>query len=319
MSPFRVLTVGETMALLDPADDGPPALGTSMALRVAGAESNYAVALRRLGVDVAWASRLGADPLGDLVLSALGGEGVDLRWVRRSPERPTGLYLKFREGGRTSVLYYRGGSAASELGPGDVPDEALEGIDLLHLSGITTGIAAGGTELLAGLAERAHAAGAMVVFDPNWRPPLWDGFAAAERAARPIYPWADWYLCGLEEGRGLFGVDGEEALFAALEAAGLPRAAVRVGARGTLVRDAAGTIVEVPPVRLVEVVDEVGAGDGFAAGFAFGLLSGWEPERCARAGNVVAAAALAGTGDWETYPHLADVQDDFGITDQGGT
>jgi sugar/nucleoside kinase (ribokinase family) len=304
------------MALLDPESDGRFALGTRLELRIAGAESNYAVALRRLGVDVAWVSRLGDDPLGDLVVSALEAEGVDLRWVRRSPERPTGLYLKFREGGRTTVLYYRRGSAASELAPEDVPEEALEGIDLLHLSGITTGIAPRGTELLAGLAERARGAGALVVFDPNWRPPLWERFEEAERAARPIYPHVDWYLCGLEEGNGLFGTDGEEALFAALERAGMPRAAVRVGARGALVRGAGGGLVEVPPIRLVEVRDEVGAGDGFAAGFAFGLLRGWEPERCARAGNAVAAAALAGTGDWETYPRLEEVREDLGITDE---
>jgi len=58
----------------------------------------------------------------------------------------------------------------------------------------------------------------------------------------------------------------------------------------------------VPPLRVEDVVDEIGAGDGFAAGFAFGLLSGWTTHDCAHAGNRVAAAALRGTGDWETFP-----------------
>ena len=62
------------------------------------------------------------------------------------------------------------------------------------------------------------------------------------------------------------------------------------------------------PSRLEDVVDEVGAGDGFAAGFAYGLLQGWPHTRCANAANVVAAGALRGGGDWETYPHLADVE-----------
>ncbi len=60
-----------------------------------------------------------------------------------------------------------------------------------------------------------------------------------------------------------------------------------------------------------DVVDEIGAGDAFAAGFAYGLLEGWEPRDCARAGNVLAAHALRGTGDCETAPRLADVADDL--------
>jgi sugar/nucleoside kinase (ribokinase family) len=75
-------------------------------------------------------------------------------------------------------------------------------------------------------------------------------------------------------------------------------------------RGEAGAVVGgelVPPPRLARVVDEIGAGDGFAAGFAYGLLQGWEPERCTHAANVIAAFALRGTGDWETLPRLEDV------------
>jgi 2-dehydro-3-deoxygluconokinase len=88
----RVLTAGETMALLDPVD-GAIGDGTTFRLRVGGAESNFAIALRRLGIDVTWISRLGLDPFGDLVASTLAGEGVDLRFVHRDRERPTGVYF----------------------------------------------------------------------------------------------------------------------------------------------------------------------------------------------------------------------------------
>jgi 2-dehydro-3-deoxygluconokinase len=83
---------------------------------------------------------------------------------------------------------------------------------------------------------------------------------------------------------------------------------IRVGARGAIVDG-----VEVPPPRTASVVDEVGAGDAFAAGFVYGLLEGRSPVECASAGNVIAACALAGTGDWETLPLLADVQSDLAI------
>jgi 2-dehydro-3-deoxygluconokinase len=290
---MRVLTVGETMALLDPLDDG-----STYKLRIGGAESNFAVALTRLGVRVTWVSRLGSDGFGDLVEGTLTREGVDVR-AERDPDRPTGCYFKQRAGGNTSMLYYRAGSAASALDPDDVPDEALDGADLVHLTGITTALGPGPRALVHDVARRARERGITVVLDPNYRPTLWDGPADAATAL----PEADWLLCGLDEGNLLFGTDSPETLAEAIGA----QVAIRVGERGALVNED-GRLVEVRPLRLEDVVDDVGAGDGFAAGFAYGLLHGWPPTRCANAGNVVAAGALRSGGDWETYPRLAEIE-----------
>jgi 2-dehydro-3-deoxygluconokinase len=292
----RVVTAGETMALLDPERDGELELGDLLRLRIAGAESNFAVALARLGVSVAWISRLGADRLGALVRGALEAEGIDLRWVAEDADAPTGLFYKWRAGGRSSVAYYRHGSAASRLSPADAPDEALAGADLVHLTGITMALGAGPRELVLSLARRARAAGAIVMFDPNYRPALWDGPDAAAAAIEPILEHIDWYLCGAGEGE----------LSALAERAG--GAVVRTGEGATRV-STGGRVVEVAPQRAEEVVDEIGAGDAFAAGFAYGLLRGWDPEACTRAAHVIAGWALRGTGDWETLPHLHDVQD----------
>jgi 2-dehydro-3-deoxygluconokinase len=300
----RVLTAGETMALLDPLE-GRIGAETTFRLRVAGAESNFAIALRRLGVEAAWVSRLGADSLGDLVASTLAGEGLDLRHVRRDPVRPTGLYFKERRDGATRVFYYRAGSAASVLEPADVPDDALDGVVLVHLTGITAALSPSARELVLDLARRARARGIRVLFDPNYRAALWESPAAAASSLRDVVPSVDWYLCGAEEGNLLFGTRSPDELVEAVTGAGAQGVAVRIGARGALVTEGS-ELVEVPPLRLEEVLDEVGAGDGFAAGFAYGLLEGWEPRACARAGNVVAAAALGGTGDWETYPRLEE-------------
>jgi 2-dehydro-3-deoxygluconokinase len=282
------------MALLDPLEDGEPMPGMPLTLRFAGAESNFAIALSRLGVRVAWASRLGRDPFGDMIEEGLAREGVDLRWVKRDDAR-TGLFLKWRSRGRNDVAYYRAGSAASRLSPEDVPDEALEGIRLVHLTGITMAISESGRELVLDLALRAKERGALVVFDPNFRPALPDTPEAAAARQRDVLPYVDWYLCGEGEAQLLWG------------AAEIPaRSVIRVGAQGAIVDG-----VEVPCPRRVEVVDEIGAGDAFAAGFAYGLLEGWDAPACAHAGNVVAACALSGTGDWETLPRLADVAADL--------
>jgi 2-dehydro-3-deoxygluconokinase len=303
----RVVTAGETMALLDPVDDGELELGGLLALRIAGAESNFAVGLARLGVPVTWISRLGADRLGALVRAALAEEGVDLRWVREDPDAPTGLFYKWRADGRTSVAYHRRGSAASRLAPADVPDEALAGASLVHLTGITMALGDGPRALVLDVARRARAAGATVVFDPNYRPALWDGPQAAAAAMEPVLEHVDWYLCGAGEGETLLGASDAHGVLGALAARGVGGAVVRVGERGALVA-AGGEVSEVAPARREEVVDEVGAGDAFAAGFAYGLLEGWAPERCTHSANVVAAAALRGTGDWETLPRLDEVR-----------
>jgi sugar/nucleoside kinase (ribokinase family) len=288
------------MALLAPDADGAPRQGMAFSLRCAGAESNFAIALQRLEIGAAWISRLGTDVLGDLVHDALGEEGVDLRWVVRDPNAPTGLFLKWRADSTGHNLYYRRGSAASRLRPTDVPDAALDGVNAVHLTGITTALSASARETVLDVARRAHARGISISFDPNYRPALWDDPAAAAAAHRELLPLVRWYLCGLDEGRCLFGVPDAPALFDVLETAGVGGVIVRVGADGALVR-ADGAIVTVPPPRVVDIFDEIGAGDGFAAGFTWGWLTGCDTVDAVRAGHVVAASALGASGDWESY------------------
>ncbi|NUS47334.1 MAG: sugar kinase [Gemmatimonadaceae bacterium] len=300
---MTVLTVGETMALFDPARDGPPATGSPYTLRFAGAESNFAVALARLGVGARWVSRLGDDPVGDLIVRTLESEGVDTRWVTRDREAGTGAFMKTRDRGRAHVQYFRRGSAASRLVPGDLPDDAFAGVRALHLTGITQALSDGARATVHHAAECAGRLGVHVTFDANFRPALWRDGAEARRAQDPVLPLVDWYLCGIEEARALWGPGTVEALDARIRGAGARSVVIRVGERGAFVT---GRIVA--PPQVVEVLDEIGAGDAFDAGFVYALLLGHDPPHCVHAGHVVAAYALRGTGDWETLPHLADVQ-----------
>ena len=299
----RVVTVGETMALLDPVRDGELALGDLMRLRFAGAESNFAVGLARLGVPVAWVSRLGRDRVGALVRGTLAGEGVDVSWVAEDANAPTGLFYKWRVEGRTSVAYHRRGSAASRLSPADVPDEALAGAAVVHLTGITMALGEGPRALVLDVARRARSGGAVVTFDPNYRPALWEAPEAAAAAMEPVLEHVSWYLCGAAEGALLLGDDAA----AALAACGVDGAVVRTASGSRVV--AGGSVHEVALTRRETVVDEIGAGDAFAAGFVHALLQGWEVPDCVRAAHTIAAWALRGTGDWETLPRLDEVRD----------
>jgi sugar/nucleoside kinase (ribokinase family) len=293
------------MGLLDPDED--LSYGSRFSLRMAGAESNFAIALARLGVPSRWISRVGEDPIGTMIVDALAGEGVDVSRVRRDPGAPTGMYYKARAGGVTAVHYYRHGSAASRLAAGDVPDEALDGVALVHLTGITMALSPSAAGLVADVAARASARGMRVTFDLNWRPSLWEGPVAARRAYERVLPLADWVLCGAEEGAILFGGSTPGETIAALRDAGAGDAVVRVGARGAALLEA-GREVIVPPEQLIDVVDEVGAGDAFAAGFVYALLQGAAPRIATATGNRLAAYALRGSGDWETLPGAEELE-----------
>jgi 2-dehydro-3-deoxygluconokinase len=205
----RVLTVGETMALLDPTADGRIVSGMEFSLRIAGAESNFAIALQRLGVPVTWISRLGTDALGDVVYEALQNEGLDLSYVRRV-DAPTGMFLKWRSESKTRVLYYRKNSAASGLEPSDVPEDALQGTALVHLTGITPALGESARQTVVDVARRARLRGIPVLFDPNYRPALWSDPREAAAAHEELLAFVDWYMCGHEEGSLLWGTSDED-------------------------------------------------------------------------------------------------------------
>ncbi|MGZ8725381.1 MAG: sugar kinase [Aeromicrobium sp.] len=312
-----VLTLGEACVLLDPLEDGDVELGMRFQLRVSGSEANMSIALARLGVDARWVSRVAADPMGDLVWRTLLGEGVDLQFASRDPEGFTGLAFKFRRRGVVSLVYYRRGSSAARLQPEHLVDAALEGIHLLHLTGITPALGSGPRALVRAAAERAKARGIPVTFDLNYRPALWDEPEAAALACGEILPFVSWVLCGLEEGRRVFGGDDRVDLAARIRASGAGGAIIRVGADGAWV-SSGDRMVHVPGVHVDRVIDENGAGDAFDAGFAYGLVRGIDGVKAAGLGNLLGARALAGTGDWEMLPRLADIEADLANLERTG-
>jgi 2-dehydro-3-deoxygluconokinase len=301
----ELVTLGESMVVFWPEGTGPLRHADRFRRSLAGAESNVAVGVARLGHAARWIGRLGDDEFGRYAWNTLRGEGVDLAWARRDPRAPTGIMFKERlAGGDSRVFYYRHGSAGSRLDADDVDPAALEGARWLHVTGITPALGAGPARAVRRAVALAKAHGVRVSFDPNYRARLW----SAEEA-RPVLlelaRQADALLLSEDEGTLLFGVRGADEVVEQALALGCQLVVVKRGAQGAVLAHpepgAAPRVAPVPPYP-VSVVETTGAGDAFAAGFLSGLLEGWPPEEAARLGALCGALACTVAGDWEGLP-----------------
>jgi 2-dehydro-3-deoxygluconokinase len=302
-----VVTFGETMALFAPRETGPLRYVAEYRLKMGGTESNVAIALARLGIEVGWFSRLGDDELGRFIVHNVRGEGVDTSRVIVDPAAPTGLYLKeISAVGETTVYYYRSGSAASRMRPDDLDVEYLTDARWLHVTGITPALSENCRETVERAIELGRAAGLDVSFDPNMRLKLW----TAEQAREVMFPLirrSTILLGGIEELSLLLQVDSPDAAADWALEQGLSLAVVKLGADGALVATASERRT-IPPYTIPRVVDTVGAGDGFDAGFIAARLLGRDPWQAAELGNVVGAHALMVEGDYEGYPTMAEAE-----------
>lgn len=292
--PVEVCCLGETMLLVAPRDGRALRGGAECLLGTAGAESNVATYLARLGHRVRWVSRLGTDALGTIVLDDVRASGVDTSAVERVGVAPTGVMFKDPGPAGTAVTYYRAGSAASTM---DVPflravtDPAPA---VLHTTGITPALSPACRELTDALVARPT--GALLSFDVNHRPALWAGDAGPvllgyARAADVVF-------VGLDEAHRLWGTATADAV-----------AELVTGPTWLVVKDADREAVcfhpggrAAVPSPPVDVVEPVGAGDAFAAGWLSGLLRGLDEREKLRLGHHLAGTALRSAGDQGTVP-----------------
>jgi 2-dehydro-3-deoxygluconokinase len=299
-----VLTFGETMALMRADQVGPLAHASTMSLGIGGSESNVAVGLQRLGVQAVWCGRVGLDGLGQLVEREIRAEGVDVR-IAVDPSAPTGLMIKERRTPATQrVSYYRAGSAGSRIAPEDVDEQLITQAGLLHVSGITPALSPQAAATLRYAIDAARAAGVPVSFDLNYRGNLW----SCERAGsvyRDIIPLADIVFAGDDEAAIAVGAGGPEELARRIAALGPGQAVIKLGAEGALAL-VNGQLFRREAVA-VDVVDTVGAGDAFVAGYLAEFITGRGPEDRLTTAAATGAFACLVPGDWEGFPRRSEL------------
>jgi 2-dehydro-3-deoxygluconokinase len=293
-----VLCVGEPLITLSSADGSP--LDSTRELRVStgGAEFNVAVHLARLGVAARFAGQVGDDPWGRRLLATLAEEGVGTSSVLVHPRRRTGCYLK--EPG--AVYYYRSGSAGSALS--QLPEGAHDDVTHVHLTGITPALSAECARLVRAELVRAGPTGAgcwTTSFDINYRPALWPPEQAG-RALLDLARLASYVFVGLDEAHALWGCATADEIRGLIPAPA--ELIVKDGPRPAVAYTTDGEVVSAEP-RPTEIVDVVGAGDAFAAGYLAARLPGdnaqprpsGSAQRALRAGHAIAAAVIASPSD----------------------
>ncbi|MGN6724203.1 MAG: sugar kinase [Marmoricola sp.] len=281
-----VLCVGEPLISLTPAPHTSLSVADEVHLGVGGAELNVALHLARLGVDVAYAGAVGEDPFGTRLRRVLSAAGVDCAELRDAPG-PTGAYFK-EPGEQTRMLYYRTGSAGSQLRP--LPAESLDRFGLVHVTGVTFGLQGeiARTVDLLGARPRSW----RISFDVNFRPALWSAAEAGPVLLQAAQS-ANLVFVGRDEAEAVWGTDDSQQI------------QKLVGAEVELVIKDGPHDVEVwadgewwrstPPA--ITVVDPIGAGDAFAAAYLVARLRGCDPVASAEQGHALAGQVMSRVGD----------------------
>jgi 2-dehydro-3-deoxygluconokinase len=303
-----VVTFGESMALFR-AEAGEPLRTARHFIRsVAGAESNLAIGLTRLGCQAGWFGRVGDDPLGLGILDVLRGEGVDISRAIVDHSAPTGVLVRDTHAERRiDVAYARSGSAGSRLSPADLDAAYLTSAAILHVTGITPALSRDALEATAEAVRLASEAGVTVSFDPNLRRRLWPDPVQARQVLLPLAERSKIVLLGHAEATLLTGqkTAGEAAKW--LADRGVETVAVKLGADGAVgFSNGASYHGAALPVH---PVDPIGAGDAFDAGFLWARLQGADLPGCVAEGNLAAGLSIQACGDIEGLPYRREMEE----------
>ena len=311
MKQLDVVTIGEAMAMFIAQQAGDLTAAERFVKRIAGAELNVAIGLARLGFQVGWVSRVGDDSFGRFTLQQLAKEGVDHHCVTTDARYRTGFQLKSRvdDGSDPEVEYFRQGSAASHLSPEDFNADYFGNARHLHLSGVAAAISDSSLALTQHAAKEMRVRGKTISFDPNLRPVLWRSEAEMRKQLNLLAEYADWVLPGEKEGFILTGYHQPEAIADFYLDKGVRAVVIKTGCDGAWYKTAEGEKGQVAPIRVDNVVDTVGAGDGFAVGLISALLEGKSLPQAILRGNKIGSLAIQVAGDSEGLPTRAALGD----------
>lgn len=304
----KTMLVGEPMGLFISQTEGEFEDVSSYTLAIAGAELNVAIGMARLGHSVAYFTKVGNDPFGKRVVKTMAASGLDTGAVIFSEKYPTGFMFKSKvSSGDPSIFYFRKGSAASTLSPEDIEALAIDEYTALHMTGITPALSDSTREAVFALVDKARENGLFYSFDPNLRPQLWGSEAQMVECINKLAAMSDLFLPGIKEAKILCGKTEPEEIAKFYRDLGAKAVAIKLGAEGAYYSSDEGSGY-VEGFKVEEVVDTVGAGDGFAAGVLSGLNDGLALGEAVRRGNAVGAIQVMSIGDNDGLPYRSELE-----------
>jgi 2-dehydro-3-deoxygluconokinase len=290
-----LVTLGEVLLRL--AIPSPARFETANVLdiQIGGAEANVAAACARLGLRTAWISALPENAWGERVRRELSGHGVDCTHVRILPRTRLGVYfLEYGIAPRpVQVLYDRRESAFSQLTPEGVDWEPIRRARLVHLSGITPALGRNARAL----AERILEEATTVSFDVNYRATLWTPEEARD-FAEFVLPRARYVFLGRAEAETVFRLEGSAEMILNSLSRRAPKAVIALlqGSEGSTILD--GDRIWRPTIQhRVQMIDPIGAGDAYVAGYLWAALRGQSSQDSANIAATVAALKCSMWGD----------------------
>lgn len=313
----RIVTFGEIMMRLEPPGYARLVQTDSFGVVFGGAEANVALGLASLGDDAAFVTRLPAHAMGDAAVNSLRRYGVDTRHIVRGGSR-VGIY--FNEKGadlRGGVcIYDRAHSAISEASEADFDwDEILRGADHFHLTGITPALGRQMPDICIEACRAAHRAGAVVSFDLNYRSKLWS-VDEARPVLAAICRKADVLIANAGQARDILGAGAEGDVCGSddlcrdiagrlCEKYGFSHVALTVRRSISafdnriwgLVYNAKSGECAFSRRYDVHIVDRVGGGDAFAAGYIHAAHAGMTDAGCASFATAAEALKHSIEGD----------------------
>lgn len=302
-----VLSIGETMVVFSPNEVGPMRYANSFTTHIAGAETNTLIGLEKLDIKTGWISQLGNDELGHKILSFVRGEGINVDSVTLTEEAPTGIFLKEKvRQDQTRVHYYRKGSAASLMTLSNIDKDYVAQFKYLYVTGITPALSESCKETTFHLISIAKELNLKIIFDPNLRLKLWTEDEARETLLKMI-SLSDIVLPGISEGEFLFNEKSEEKIAQNIIERGASTVVVKLGSKGAYYHNKNHTGYA-KASKNIEVVDPVGAGDGFAAGFIAGYIEGLPIHEAVEQACNAGALVTTVKGDVEGLPSKEEIE-----------
>jgi len=311
-----IVCLGELLVDMFPAEYGRRLAEVSAFLpKPGGAPANAAVAAARLGARSAFIGKVGDDAFGHHLVDVMRANGVDTRGIRFDREARTTLaFIAKPDANTQEFVFYRNPGADTRLRPDELDRELLQGTRALHFGSLSLGaepIRSATWEAL----NLARQGGALISFDVNYRPSLWESPQQALDQVRSMIPHVDLVKVNEIELELLTGSQESTASRRLLELG--PRlVVVTLGPLGSYFATSEGG-EHVPPFQ-VDAVDATGCGDAFIAGLLWQLIAGgdWRVQLTSerlrsilRYANAVGALTATKVGVIPALPSAAQVEE----------